>query len=59
MDTKAYLKNVLKVDLGKELEGAFLPNREDMGVQQRCQCDSNDRLSTILIGSQLTNGTLS
>lgn len=35
MDTKAYLKNVLKVVLGKETAGAFLPNRKDR-QQRRC-----------------------
>lgn len=60
MDMKAFLKNVLKVALEKELAGAFLPNREARPAAEEMPvtCPDN-RLSSTLIGSHLTNGTWS
>lgn len=59
MDTKAYLKNVLKVVLGKETAGAFLPNRKDGRRGDASVTHPNGRLSSTLIGSHLINDTLS
>lgn len=60
MDMKAYLKNVLKVAQGKEVAGAFLPNREvGPAAEEMSVSHPNGRLTSTLVGSHLTNGTLS
>ena len=46
---KAYLKNVLKFVLGKELAGAFQPNRKVMHAAEMSVSNPNDILSWTLI----------